>query len=228
MSKKRPYCSWPQNETFFPRSYCFLVAIFIWLVLFTNFIQLRENHRISTMAMHTMLNTSSRVLKNLDQELELIKRIKYRSNIPFENVTNGGELTENVTNGGKLTKNVRKSLKLLEIKGENKIRNGKNEVIEVSNSNDLPWKTRITKKIACLRKHQISMYLYHVRKAAGTTLREILEVASNKWNSNLMETEGISLDSSFLDIPHLLSIISLRHPIQRIVSMYWYVNIIII
>lgn len=38
------------------------------------------------------------------------------------------------------------------------------------------------------------IYLYHVRKAAGTTVREILAHITKKWHVKLFETEGLTLD----------------------------------
>eukprot|EP01041_Mallomonas_annulata_P011854 gene11854-24846_t len=88
-----------------------------------------------------------------------------------------------------------------------------------------PWLLKLTNKISCLKSKRTSLYLYHVRKAAGTTLRTLLEVACKTWHAELYETEGLVLDSRFLDLQDTISIITLREPIERVVSMYWYEHV---
>lgn len=66
------------------------------------------------------------------------------------------------------------------------------------------------------------VYLYHIRKAAGTSLRDFLTLNMRRIRGpRIIETEGPVLDSEILSFEGYLSIISLRHPIERIESMYW-------
>ena len=102
------------------------------------------------------------------------------------------------------------------------------------------WYLNILSKIACLRQGKGGIFLYHVRKAAGTTIRDLLEHTCELWSVKLFEVEGLSLDPHFLNFHYskspmknpsslrtehssdLLSVISFRNPIDRIISMYWY------
>eukprot|EP00596_Hydrurales_sp_CCMP1899_P008941 CAMPEP_0119047534 /NCGR_PEP_ID=MMETSP1177-20130426/53646_1 /TAXON_ID=2985 /ORGANISM="Ochromonas sp, Strain CCMP1899" /LENGTH=346 /DNA_ID=CAMNT_0007022249 /DNA_START=245 /DNA_END=1282 /DNA_ORIENTATION=+ len=90
---------------------------------------------------------------------------------------------------------------------------------------NLEWSHRLKNKLQCLynsKSHGI--YLYHIRKAAGTTIREILIEASNNWKIPFYETEGPSLNSLFFKEKVLL-VTSLRDPIQRVLSLYWYEHV---
>ncbi len=69
------------------------------------------------------------------------------------------------------------------------------------------------------------VYLYHVRKAAGSTVRDVLTYVTRRHGLPLFETEGISLDAHFLQVPGLLSVTTLREPISRIMSLYWYEHV---
>ena len=85
------------------------------------------------------------------------------------------------------------------------------------------WSDKITGKLLCLYKHQGGLYFYHNRKAAGTTVQEILKLSS--WIYGIKKvyfTEGITLDPEILEQSGLMSVISFRDPIDRIVSLYWY------
>lgn len=68
------------------------------------------------------------------------------------------------------------------------------------------------------------VFLYHIRKAAGTSVRDMLTEATLKWNIPLYETEGPSLNELFLN-EHLLFVTSIRDPIERILSLYWYEHV---
>lgn len=52
------------------------------------------------------------------------------------------------------------------------------------------WKEQLFNKMLCLYVKRGSIYLYHVRKAAGTTLRDILQFVAMRWSVSLYETEG--------------------------------------
>ena len=54
------------------------------------------------------------------------------------------------------------------------------------------WYVRMTSKLSCLSQRRGAVYLYHVRKAAGTTIRDLLTQATVRWGVPLYETEGVS------------------------------------
>jgi hypothetical protein len=100
------------------------------------------------------------------------------------------------------------------------------------------WKASLMTKLRCIHSYRGGYYLYHTRKAAGcsqsfrcnvaetsiaigTTVREVLLKAADYYHIRHFETEGISLDHRFLELPGLLSIITFRDPINRIMSLYW-------
>lgn len=104
---------------------------------------------------------------------------------------------------------------------------------------DETWYKGLVHKLACLQKGCGGVFLYHVRKAAGTSIRDVLEQACKRWRVSLFETEGLTLDSTFLShgssggglgsVPGgggtLLSVTTLRDPVQRAISMYWYEHV---
>lgn len=92
-------------------------------------------------------------------------------------------------------------------------------------SDDVAWLKQLQGKLACLRIGSEGLYLYHVRKAAGTTVRDVLTELSHRWRVRLFETEGLSLDARFLNEKHLLSVTTMRDPINRILSLYWYEHV---
>jgi hypothetical protein len=98
----------------------------------------------------------------------------------------------------------------------------------VSNSIDPDfenWKLKIERKLLCTDQRKMSFYLYHVRKAAGTTIREIMKDSLQRHHAPLLETEGLVLHSDLLEFPHVFTVTSLRDPITRILSLYWYEHV---
>ncbi len=97
------------------------------------------------------------------------------------------------------------------------------------------WSRGLLHKLACLKKGYGGVFLYHVRKAAGTSIRDVLEQSCKRWHVSLFETEGLSLDKAFLSYGGsssrgqgggaLLSVTTLRDPIERAMSMYWYEHV---
>jgi hypothetical protein len=87
------------------------------------------------------------------------------------------------------------------------------------------WGLQLLSKLRCLNGGRGGMYLYHVRKAAGTTIREVMERSTRKWGVRMMETEGPTLNSKFLSVPGLLTVTTLREPVGRVLSMYWYEHV---
>jgi hypothetical protein len=85
------------------------------------------------------------------------------------------------------------------------------------------WGIQIHQKLICLQRKMGQIYFYHVRKAAGTTLKQLLQISSWRYGGyRLIFTEGKTLDLQILNQKGLLTVISLRDPIERIVSLYWY------
>jgi hypothetical protein len=122
---------------------------------------------------------------------------------------------------------------------------------------------RIKAKTACVarvKSHRsgggrLTLFLYHARKAAGTTLRAFLETqcagtfgGSSKGGqlrfgrgggggdkgskSCLKECEGMTLDPVLMSIANrrkvgetVITITSLRQPIDRALSLYWYEHV---
>lgn len=87
------------------------------------------------------------------------------------------------------------------------------------------WLQALSSKLKCLRIGKGSIYLYHTRKAAGTTVRDILMAVSAQWRVPYHETEGILLHGSFVGMAGVLSVTSLRDPVKRIMSLYWYEHV---
>ena len=124
------------------------------------------------------------------------------------------------------------------IHGISGLKNTDNNVNIIQNSNDTItklmnnmdnnidlelWGIQIHQKLICLKRKMGQIYFYHVRKAAGTTLKQILQISSWTYGGNsLIFTEGKTLDLQILNQNGLLTVISLRDPIERIVSLYWY------
>ena len=83
------------------------------------------------------------------------------------------------------------------------------------------WSSQLQAKIECLNNGLLEgIFLYHIRKAAGTSVRDMLTEATSKWKIPLYETEGPSLNQLFLN-ENLLFVTSIRDPIERILSLYW-------
>lgn len=97
---------------------------------------------------------------------------------------------------------------------------------ERNSSNTDRWASQLRYKLQCLHGSLQSggIFLYHMRKAAGTTIRDMLGDASRRWRIPFYETEGISLNKLFLE-ENLILVTSLRDPIERIFSLYWYEHV---
>ena len=90
---------------------------------------------------------------------------------------------------------------------------------------DHSWHKQLLHKLYCLHQRKGDLFLYHIRKAAGTTLREIMTKYAKINNVRLYESGGISLNREFLSVKGLLSVITLRHPVHRVLSLYWYEHV---
>lgn len=87
------------------------------------------------------------------------------------------------------------------------------------------WAERLRKKLNCLYAGKGAIYLYHIRKAAGTSVKDILDFATKRWKVRYMFTEGRTFDERLLEPPGVFRVISLREPIRRIESLYWYEHV---
>lgn len=87
------------------------------------------------------------------------------------------------------------------------------------------WVAKLSSKLLCLRLKKGGIYLYHTRKAAGTSIRDVLTYIAREWHVPYYETEGIVLNSDIIKKSGLLSVTSLREPIARIMSLYWYEHV---
>eukprot|EP00802_Teleaulax_amphioxeia_P006249 Tamp_06253.p1 GENE.Tamp_06253~~Tamp_06253.p1 ORF type:complete len:492 (+),score=90.38 Tamp_06253:373-1848(+) len=89
------------------------------------------------------------------------------------------------------------------------------------------WSERLLRKRdACLRTQKTGVFWhYHSRKCGGTSLRHLLEQSAKFYKAPYWESEGRSVMGELLEMPGVLSAISLRHPIERIVSLYWYEHV---
>jgi len=77
---------------------------------------------------------------------------------------------------------------------------------------------------ACFRQDKGYAYLLHMRKAGGTTLRGYLSALVEKVRDHLIYvSEGPTFNvSCFQDQGEMVTLTSLRHPMARILSSYWY------
>jgi hypothetical protein len=87
------------------------------------------------------------------------------------------------------------------------------------------WAEGLRRKLNCLYGGKGAIYLYHMRKTAGSSIRDILDFATKRWKVRYMFTEGKTLDERLLEPPGIFRVISLREPISRIESLYWYEHV---
>ena len=104
------------------------------------------------------------------------------------------------------------------------------------------WAARLVAKVGCgggASGGASGVFLFHTRKAAGTTLREYLErvlsggpgkgrragAPRGGGKELLYESEGLALDPRFLSLSltrGVVTVTTLRHPLARAKSLYWY------
>jgi len=87
------------------------------------------------------------------------------------------------------------------------------------------WISKLSSKLLCLRLKKGGIYLYHTRKAAGTSIRDILTYIAAKWHVPYYETEGVVMHPDLMKKSGLLTVTSLREPVSRIMSLYWYEHV---
>jgi hypothetical protein len=67
-----------------------------------------------------------------------------------------------------------------------------------------------------------TIFLYHSRKAGGSTLRRLLQQVAQKHNVSFITKEGVVLEEEDMHQNQTLFVTSLRDPIDRIISSYWF------
>lgn len=87
------------------------------------------------------------------------------------------------------------------------------------------WASRLERKMACVASGRGALYLYHMRKAAGTTLRGALQRAAAARRCAYYETEGLAIDAAFLGVRSAITVVGLRDPVARALSLYWYEHV---
>ncbi|KAJ1435570.1 hypothetical protein B484DRAFT_268964 [Ochromonadaceae sp. CCMP2298] len=84
------------------------------------------------------------------------------------------------------------------------------------------WASRLHRKLRCINMHIGGVFLYRSRRSAATSVREILTFGAAHWRVPYAETEGRELNPLFLNPKSgLLTVITLRPPLDRIKSLYW-------
>lgn len=87
------------------------------------------------------------------------------------------------------------------------------------------WTTRFLGPSLCEQQHRRNVFHLHMRKAAGTTVRSFLEGVTQKSRSNYIESEGVSISRQFRPLEGITTVLSMRHPVERVFSMYWYEHV---
>lgn len=85
----------------------------------------------------------------------------------------------------------------------------------------------MTRSRACLSQGEGYLYLLHMRKAGGSSMRRYMDdLLKVKPNYHLYVTEGDSFNvSCFHDQGEMVMLTTMRHPISRILSSYWFEGI---
>jgi hypothetical protein len=90
----------------------------------------------------------------------------------------------------------------------------------------MAWTARFLGPSLCEQLHRRNVFLLHMRKAAGTTIRNYLQGVTKKSRSRYLESEGISISAQFQHpLEGVTTVMSLRHPVERVFSMYWYEHV---
>lgn len=89
------------------------------------------------------------------------------------------------------------------------------------------WKRKLMTKLECIKDHCGLYFYYHMRKAAGTTITQILQLNSARLNTvKFLPAEGLPLDHRFLNQQGIITHVSFRDPVDRIISLYWYEHVL--
>lgn len=87
------------------------------------------------------------------------------------------------------------------------------------------WAMRFLGPSLCSHNHHRNIFHLHMRKAAGTTIRNYLQSVVAKSRNGYFESEGTSISNQFNPLEGITSVVSLRHPVDRVLSMYWYEHV---
>eukprot|EP01038_Epipyxis_sp_PR26KG_P004767 gene4767-6687_t len=92
--------------------------------------------------------------------------------------------------------------------------------------NTWQWYNSLHLKLICTSHfHRSSFYFYHTRKAAGSSIKQIINDTARLYHVPWYESEGKVLNEGFLRRNNYLTVTTLRHPIDRIFSLYWYEHV---
>ena len=94
-----------------------------------------------------------------------------------------------------------------------------------ANADDAAWLSKLQSKSRCVAAKKGAYYLYHFRKTGGTTLREMLNRQARRTSTPFFETEGLTMPPGVLQVNGMVTVTSLRCPIERILSLYWYEHV---
>lgn len=91
----------------------------------------------------------------------------------------------------------------------------------------ITWRQKLLPKIDCIKTHCGLYFYYHMRKAAGTTITQVLQLNSIRLKTvKLLPAEGLPLDHRFLNQNGIITHVSFRNPVDRIISLYWYEHVL--
>mmetsp|Transcript_10120 Transcript_10120/g.15134 ORF Transcript_10120/g.15134 Transcript_10120/m.15134 type:complete len:398 (+) Transcript_10120:56-1249(+) len=157
------------------------------------------------------------------EESNVIIPIHHRT----EDISEILDVVENETNIVKININLNStnSKQSVATNSMDDIANEKKDQLKQNMFIDLSWKVKIEDKISCLNNNRGGVYLFHMRKAAGTSLRTYLKLLTMNHQMSFHETEGKIINSNILKSPGIMSFTSLRHPVARIKSLYWYEHV---
>lgn len=179
----------------------FRILFFLFLLAFIRLITLSEENIIQYLEQQS-LNVKSFAFPNCITDKSIHHKLKQHeieknySSIPFYGNRKPLPIEANHT--------LTSSFKII----NDTIREQTNEIHEFSR------RKQLNLKLSCLNKHLGGFYLYHFRKAAGTTIRNFIKRSSLLYRVSFHETEGKVLHPGLLKIPGIISLISLRYCLQ--------------
>ena len=151
----------------------------------------------------------------------------YNINVPLNTEKVSSE--DDVTNRLEIVREERPDINLSTAKNNSNVLNmmqtnsGDYEV----DYNGILYKIILEQKFKCLfMKKKSILYLYHMRKTAGTLTRKLMLFLSKILQIQYLEAEGQIVNTNFLGQYGILSVISLRHPVERVISLYWYEHVL--
>lgn len=180
---------------------------------------------VTTIFFHSVnFKESSHEDKNNNEVLNFVKFMEHEVT-KLEKLINA-TTTAKVLISKLQAEDTKKPLQSLNMSSSNNL--GLTDTVEDMNSverSEKLWFDKMKQNFLCIRNHNGCLYLYHTRKAAGTTLREILQPEALRLSIPLYETEGLSLKKDILSVSGMFSVTTLRDPVKRVLSLYWYEHV---